>query len=120
VPELPDVEAYLAALRPRIEGARLDRVRVLHPFALRSVEPSPAAVAGRAVVGLRRLGKRIVIALEGEFFVVLHLMVAGRLHWRPAGRPSPATTPAGWSRWSPTCRPFGPRSGASATRSSAR
>ncbi|HXG02961.1 MAG TPA: DNA-formamidopyrimidine glycosylase family protein [Candidatus Binatia bacterium] len=85
MPELPDVEAYLAALRPRIQGARLARVQILHPFVLRSVEPAPAAVAGRTVVGLRRLGKRIVMALEGEHFVVLHLIIAGRLHWRPTG-----------------------------------
>jgi formamidopyrimidine-DNA glycosylase len=85
MPELPDVEAYLAALRPRIGGARLDRMRLLHPFALRSVDPPPATLAGRPVVGLRRLGKRLVIALEGERFIVLHLMIAGRLHWRPPG-----------------------------------
>ncbi|MCL6640885.1 MAG: formamidopyrimidine-DNA glycosylase [Candidatus Rokubacteria bacterium] len=85
MPELPDVEAYLAALRPRIQDARLERVQILHPFALRSVEPPPAAVAGRTVVGLRRLGKRLVMALEGEHFVLLHLMIAGRLHWRPPG-----------------------------------
>lgn len=85
MPELPDIEAYLAALRPRIGAARLDRLRILHPFALRSVDPPPAAAAGRPVVGLRRLGKRLVIALEGDLFVVAHLMIAGRLHWRPPG-----------------------------------
>jgi len=89
MPELPDVEAYLAALRPRIVGARLERVRLANPFILRSVDPSPAEVSGRAVTGLRRLGKRIVIALEDELFVLLHLMIAGRLHWRAAGAKTP-------------------------------
>ena len=89
MPELPDVEAYLAALRPRIVGARLERVRLANPFILRSVDPPPSAVSGRAVTGLRRLGKRIVMALEDELFVVLHLMIAGRLHWRAAGAKTP-------------------------------
>jgi formamidopyrimidine-DNA glycosylase len=89
MPELPDVVAYIEALRPRITGARLERVRVLHPFLLRSVEPPLSDVVGRPVTGLRRLGKRIVIALEGERFVVLHLMIAGRLHWKPAGARPP-------------------------------
>jgi formamidopyrimidine-DNA glycosylase len=89
MPELPDVEAYLAALRPRITGARLERVRLANPFILRSVDPPPAEVSGRVVTELRRLGKRIVIALEGELFVVLHLMIAGRLHWRTAGAKTP-------------------------------
>src|SRR6185503_15946625 len=89
MPELPDVEAYLAALRPRILGVRLERVRLASPFVLRSVDPSPSAVSGHAVVGVRRLGKRIVIALDDELFVVLHLMIAGRLHWRPAGAKTP-------------------------------
>jgi formamidopyrimidine-DNA glycosylase len=85
MPELPDVVVYIEALQARILGATLDRVRVASPFLLRSVDPPPAAVAGRRVIGLRRIGKRIVIALDGELFVVLHLMIAGRLHWKPAG-----------------------------------
>ena len=89
MPELPDVEAYLAALRPRIVGAPLERIRLANPFILRSVDPPPAEVSGRAVTGLRRLGKRLVIALEDERFVVLHLMIAGRLHWRAAGAKTP-------------------------------
>ena len=89
MPELPDVEAYLVALRPRILGARLERVRLANPFILRSVDPAPAEVSGRTVTGLSRLGKRIVIALEDERFVVLHLMIAGRLHWRAAGAKTP-------------------------------
>jgi formamidopyrimidine-DNA glycosylase len=85
VPELPDVTVYVEALRERLDGARLERLRLATPFVLRSVDPPPGDVAGRAVVGVRRLGKRVVIALEGERFVVIHLMIAGRLHWKPAG-----------------------------------
>jgi formamidopyrimidine-DNA glycosylase len=89
LPELPDVVAYLTALEPRVLGRRLVRLRLASPFVLRSVDPPAAEVEGRAVVGLRRLGKRIVLALEGEIFVVIHLMIAGRLHWRPAGARPP-------------------------------
>ena len=85
MPELPDVTVYVEALRERLDGARLARLRLATPFVLRSVDPPPGEVAGRAVVGVRRLGKRVVIALEGERFVVIHLMIAGRLHWKPAG-----------------------------------
>ena len=85
MPELPDVTLYLEALQARILGARLLGLRLANPFVLRSVDPPAADVAGRAVTGLRRVGKRIVIALEGEGFVVIHLMIAGRLHWKEAG-----------------------------------
>jgi len=89
VPELPDVTVYLEALERRILGARLERVRLLTPFVLRSVDPPPSAATGKAVVGFRRLGKRIVIALQDDLFLVIHLMIAGRLHWRPAGARPP-------------------------------
>jgi len=89
VPELPDVAVYLEALSPRILGARLEGVRLASPFVLRSVDPPLVAVAGRTVRGLRRLGKRIVIELDDELFVVLHLMIAGRLHWKPPGAKVP-------------------------------
>ncbi len=89
VPELPDVAVYLEALAPRILGARLERVRLLTPFLLRSVDPPVSAVAGKTVTGLHRLGKRVVIALEDELFLVIHLMIAGRLHWKPAGAKPP-------------------------------
>jgi formamidopyrimidine-DNA glycosylase len=89
LPELPDVVTYIGALERRIVGARLERVRLLTPFLLRSVDPPLTAAAGRTVTGLRRLGKRIVIALDGELFLVLHLMIAGRLHWKPAGARPP-------------------------------
>jgi formamidopyrimidine-DNA glycosylase len=89
MPELPDVVAYIEALRPRVVGARLEAIRLLHPFVLRSVEPPITEVVGRTVVGLRRLGKRLVLELEGERFVVLHLMIAGRLHWKAPGARGP-------------------------------
>jgi formamidopyrimidine-DNA glycosylase len=89
VPELPDVTVYLEALDGRIRGARFERVRLLTPFLLRSVDPPLSAVVGKTVVGLRRLGKRLVIALEDELFLVIHLMIAGRLHWKPAGAKPP-------------------------------
>jgi formamidopyrimidine-DNA glycosylase len=89
MPELPDIAAYLYALAPRVVGARLEQVRVLSPFLLRSADPPVAALGGRRVVALRRLGKRIVFAFEDEYFAVLHLMIAGRLHWKPPAAPIP-------------------------------
>jgi formamidopyrimidine-DNA glycosylase len=89
VPEIPDIAAYLEALRPRIVGERCLAVRVGRPFFLRSVEPPLSAVEGRRVVELRRLGKRIVIGLEGDLFLVIHLMISGRLQWKPAGAKLP-------------------------------
>jgi formamidopyrimidine-DNA glycosylase len=85
MPELPDVTIYVDALRARILNAPLLGVRLASPFVLRSVAPPLRAAAGRTVSGVRRLGKRIVIALEGELFLVVHLMIAGRLHWKRAG-----------------------------------
>jgi formamidopyrimidine-DNA glycosylase len=85
MPELPDVTVYVDALRARILNAPLLGVRLASPFVLRSVTPALGPVAGRTVSGVRRLGKRIVIALEGDLFVVIHLMIAGRLHWKRAG-----------------------------------
>jgi formamidopyrimidine-DNA glycosylase len=89
VPELPDLTVYLDALEPRVLGERLLGIRLASVSLLRSVEPPPAAAAGRRVVSLFRLGKRLVVGLEEELFLVLHLMVAGRLHWRPRGAPIP-------------------------------
>src|SRR5262249_38199123 len=89
MPGLPDIELYIEALRPRIEGQKLERIRLANPVLLRSVEPSPDEIAGQRVVGLRRLGKRIVIALDPDLFVVLHLMIAGRLHWKQQGAKPP-------------------------------
>jgi formamidopyrimidine-DNA glycosylase len=81
MPELPDVVAYIAALRERIGGARLEKVRLFNPFLLRTAVPPIAAAEGRRVRDLSRIGKRIVIGLDGELYLVLHLMIAGRLHW---------------------------------------
>ncbi len=82
MPELPDITVYLDALAPRVAGHALERVDLVSPFVLRSVDPPLASCHGRRVVGLRRLGKRIVLALEDELFLVIHLMIAGRLQWR--------------------------------------
>jgi len=81
VPELPDVVVYIEHLESRLAGRTLERVRLMNPFVLRSVTPPIASAPGKKVVGVRRMGKRIVIALEGELFLVLHLMIAGRLRW---------------------------------------
>ena len=85
MPELPDISAYLSALESRIVGRRLTAVRLGSPFVLRTAEPPLALASGRRVRELRRIGKRIAIGLEGDLWLVLHLMIAGRLHWRPAG-----------------------------------
>ena len=82
MPELPDIAAYLAALEPRILGQPLEHVRLASPFLLRTVEPPIVNVEGRRVKELRRIGKRIAIGVEEELWLVLHLMIAGRLHWR--------------------------------------
>jgi formamidopyrimidine-DNA glycosylase len=89
MPELPDLTLYLERLAPLVVGETLAGVRLGNPFLLRSVEPQLAAAAGQRVTGLRRIGKRIVFALTGDLFLVLHLMVAGRLRWRPAGAAIP-------------------------------
>jgi formamidopyrimidine-DNA glycosylase len=89
VPELPDITVYLEALDARVRGATLERVRLASPFVLRSFDPPIAEANGRAVRGLRRVGKRIVIALEGDLFLSIHLMIAGRLHWKPTGAKVP-------------------------------
>ena len=81
MPELPDIAVYLDSLERRILGARLQKVRLLNPFLLRTALPPIASAEGRKVLALRRLGKRIVLALEGELFLVIHLMIAGRLQW---------------------------------------
>jgi formamidopyrimidine-DNA glycosylase len=85
MPELPDITVYLEALEKRILGQRLERVRIVSPFLLRTAKPPLEAAFGKSVVGLRRLGKRICIGLEDELWLVLHLMIAGRLHWKQAG-----------------------------------
>jgi formamidopyrimidine-DNA glycosylase len=85
MPELPDITIYIEALEARILGQRLDKVRVHSPFLVRTFEPDIHAAEGKFVRQLRRLGKRIAIGLDDDLWLVLHLMIAGRLHWRPAG-----------------------------------
>ena len=89
MPELPDVQLYVECLRPRVVGQRFEALRIASPFVLRSVTPSTDDLAGRPVNAVRRLGKRIILAFEDELFVVIHLMIAGRLRWRNAGARPP-------------------------------
>jgi formamidopyrimidine-DNA glycosylase len=83
MPELPDITAYITALEARIPGQVLERVRLGSVFLLRTVDPPLSSAEGRTVVGLRRIGKRIAVGVEGDIWLVLHLMIAGRLHWKP-------------------------------------
>ena len=85
MPELPDIAAYISALEPRILGQPLERVRIASAFLLRTADPPLASAEGLTVTALRRIGKRIAIGVEGDIWLVLHLMIAGRLHWKPAG-----------------------------------
>jgi len=85
MPELPDIAAYISALEARILGQPIEHVRLSSPFLLRTAQPPLADVEGRIVRELRRIGKRIAIGVEGDLWLVLHLMIAGRLHWRPRG-----------------------------------
>lgn len=85
MPELPDITLYVEALRQRILGATLESTRITHPFLLRTFEPPLTALHGRRVVDLRRVGKRVALGFEGDQWLVLHLMIAGRLHWFAAG-----------------------------------
>jgi formamidopyrimidine-DNA glycosylase len=81
MPELPDITVYIEALERRLQGARLESTRISHPFLLRTFDPPISSLYGKRIVGLRRLGKRIAIGFEGDHWLVIHLMIAGRLHW---------------------------------------
>src|SRR5580692_4042929 len=85
MPELPDITVYIEALERRVDGQVLRAIRVNSPFLLRTFEPLLSAAEGKRVRGLKRIGKRIAIGLEGDLWLVLHLMIAGRLHWKNAG-----------------------------------
>ena len=85
MPELPDILAYLSALKPRIVGQPIQQIRLASPFLLRTAKPAITELEGRTVHVLRRIGKRIVIGVDGDLWLVLHLMIAGRLHWRNQG-----------------------------------
>ena len=89
MPELPDIELYLHALRPRVVGRRIERARVGNPFLIRTYDPPLAAVEGVTIDAVSRLGKRIVFAFEGDLFMVVHLMIAGRFRWRERGAAIP-------------------------------
>lgn len=89
MPELPDITVYLEALSSRVLQQPLERLRIGNPFIVRTIEPPVSAIEGKRVIELRRLGKRIVFAMEGDLFVVLHLMIAGRLRWRERGAAIP-------------------------------
>ncbi len=89
MPELPDIEAYLHALAPRVIGKALRGIRFANPFLLRSVSPKPDAVTDCRATTLRRIGKRVAIGFDNDHWLVLHLMIAGRLHWARAGAPIP-------------------------------
>ena len=89
MPELPDIVVYLEALQSRVVGERLERLRITSPFLLRSVEPRLEELAGRVVRRVARLGKRIVFGFDDDYFVILHLMIAGRLRWKQPGAPIP-------------------------------
>ncbi len=90
VPELPDIELYLHALRPRLVGQPLEAVRLASPFLVRSVEPRPDAAVGRPLLEIRRMGKRIVWKFGDDLFFIIHLMIAGRFQWKPLGTKIPA------------------------------
>jgi formamidopyrimidine-DNA glycosylase len=83
MPELPDIAAYISALEPRIAGKSLQQVRLASPFLLRTAQPPISEIEGSRVRGIRRVGKRIAMGFENDLWLVLHLMIAGRLHWRP-------------------------------------
>lgn len=85
MPELPDITVYIEALEARVVGQTLERIRIAKPFLLRSVDPPISAAQGKRVTGVRRMGKRIVLEIEDDLFLVIHLMIAGRLRWVPAG-----------------------------------
>jgi len=106
MPELPDIVVYLEALDTRVRGATLLRVRLLNPFLLRTADPPIGMVEGKKVLGLRRIGKRIVIDLEGDLFLILHLMVAGRLRWLKAGEKPPGRITLALLEFSDGCLAF--------------
>jgi formamidopyrimidine-DNA glycosylase len=89
MPELPEINTYVDALERRVLGRPLEAVRLRSPSLLRTYDPPLGAAEGRRVAGLRRLGKRIVLGLDEDLFLVIHLMIAGRLHWRPRGAAVP-------------------------------
>jgi formamidopyrimidine-DNA glycosylase len=92
MPELPDVAIYLEALERRVRGARLEKLHLAQPFLLRTVDPKPGELEGRTVSDLRRVGKRLALGFD-DLWLVIHLMIAGRLHWAPPGKKPPGRKP---------------------------
>src|SRR3954465_8633592 len=86
MPELPDITVYLEALEHRIAGQRLQKILINSPFLLRTAAPPVTVLEGKELIALRRLGKRICLGFEDELWLVIHLMIAGRLHWKPGAR----------------------------------
>jgi formamidopyrimidine-DNA glycosylase len=107
MPELPDVVVYVERIAAMCVGQPLVGAKVASPFVLRTTDPPLAEAVGRRVVEVRRIGKRIAIGLEAELFLVIHLMIAGRLRWRPVG--TVAKGPLGLGREQPVTRSFAPR-----------
>src|SRR5881275_1813337 len=93
MPELPDITVYIEALESRVLAQTLERVRIPKPFLLRSVDPPITAAYGRRALGVRRMGKRIVLELEDDLFLVIHLMIAGRLYWKERDAARTGQTP---------------------------
>jgi formamidopyrimidine-DNA glycosylase len=89
MPELPDLTIYIECLKARVEGITLERVRIAHPFLLRSIDPRPAEGEGKRVLGVGRIGKHVVLELEDQLFFVFHLMITGRFHWKEKGAKVP-------------------------------
>ena len=96
MPELPDITVYVDRLAAKVVGHKLERLRIGHPFLLRSVTPPVSAIEGRTVTGVERLGKRVVLALDGDLFVVVHLMIAGRLVWLAPGAKTGGRNALAW------------------------
>src|SRR5438105_2552826 len=90
MPEIPDIVIYLEQLKPRVQGQILNKIRIASPFLLRSVDPPITELEGRRIQDLKRIGKRIVFAFDADLFLILHLMIAGRLHWKPPDSKLPA------------------------------
>src|SRR5262245_7214441 len=90
MPELPDVTVYVERLRALAIGRPLEAIRIASPFVLRTVSPSPSELRGQTIATIERLGKRIVIGVDGDRYIVIHLMIAGRLRWKPRGERLPA------------------------------
>jgi len=98
MPELPDIAVYIEALEQRLLGATLESVRLKHPFLLRSFDPPLSALNGRKVERFRRIGKRIAVGFEGDHWLVIHLMIAGRLHWFDAGAKKKGRAVVNWPK----------------------